>query len=219
MNNVQLSSLVIAEAAKCIGCKACELACFAVHNRDNGVGAAVGTVTMPVLPRLYVIRTDSFTMPVQCRQCENAPCAVACPVQAIRQEDGVITIDAGACIGCKACSLACPFGAISLYKAYSGGEELPQARLEERKSGRLQRKSKIIAYKCDLCRNTGLTGSSATGSGSASDVLTQALSDGNPLPACVSSCPTGALVLANPGPGQHSQHTRRTEGVICDAIQ
>ncbi|MNC29075.1 Iron-sulfur protein [compost metagenome] len=214
MNHAPLSSLVIAEAAKCIGCKACELACFAVHNRDNGVGTAVGTVTMPVLPRLYVIRTDSFTMPVQCRQCENAPCAGACPVQAIRQEDGVIVIDAEACIGCKACALACPFGAISLYKAYSGGAELPQPLLQERRDSKLQRKTRIIAYKCDLCRNTEIPGGSApwekeTGNGDSSATAGQ---DRSSFPACVAVCPEQALRLVESGTG--SSRSLNREGMI-----
>ncbi|AIQ69301.1 4Fe-4S dicluster domain-containing protein [Paenibacillus graminis] len=213
MNHASSNSLVIAEAAKCIGCKACELACFAVHNRDNGVGTAVGTVTMPVLPRLYVIRTDSFTMPVQCRQCENAPCAGACPVQAIRQQDGVIAIDAEACIGCKACALACPFGAISLYKAYSGGAELPQPLLQERRDSKLQRKTRITAYKCDLCRNTEIPGGSAAGGDAGGrGASAAAAQDRNPYPACVAVCPEKALQLVEVGTG--SSRSLNREGVI-----
>ena len=84
------NSFVIANSNKCIGCKVCEVACFTVHNKNNNVVATVGTVTTPIIPRLNVIKGEDFAMPIQCRQCEDAPCANVCPVSAIRQEDNTI---------------------------------------------------------------------------------------------------------------------------------
>lgn len=177
-------SFVIAHSNSCIGCKACEVACFAVHNRNNGVAATVGTVAVPVIPRLYVLRTERFTMPVQCRQCENAPCANACPVQAIRHEDNAIVIDADSCIGCKTCALACPFGAITLADAYSSGSEVRQSNLKERRDdGLMEAKRKTVAYKCDLCKENG-------------------------KPACVEACPQNVLTLFTPAAEKQARNRR-----------
>jgi len=45
-----------------------------------------------------------------CRHCGKARCIEACPVDAIsRTEEGWVVVDRSECIGCRACSAACPF--------------------------------------------------------------------------------------------------------------
>ena len=109
------SCYVLADPNKCTGCKACELACFAEHNKsNNGVGYTVGTVTIPVTPKLYLTKTKAYCMPIQCRHCEDAPCLNACQKHAIYRENSQVIVDQEKCIGCKDCVLACPFGAIAI---------------------------------------------------------------------------------------------------------
>jgi len=169
----KLNSFVVANAAKCIGCKSCEVACFTVHNRNNHVAATVGTVTVPIIPRLYLIRSEHGTIPIQCRHCEDAPCANVCPVGAIKQEGNAIIINEKTCIGCKTCLLACPFGAIDLLPQYDDGKEVLQINLKEEEEGGLTQKARVIAYKCDLCEDIG-------------------------EPACIKACPVNALTLVTP---------------------
>ncbi|HMK78636.1 MAG TPA: 4Fe-4S dicluster domain-containing protein [Xanthobacteraceae bacterium] len=97
-----MNRFVIADPKLCIGCYTCEAACVHVH-QDAGLQA---------YPRLAVTQTAQGTMPVQCRHCEDAPCATVCPVNAITQAEGMIALNESTCIGCKMCALACPFGAI-----------------------------------------------------------------------------------------------------------
>lgn len=140
----QLGSFVIANPNKCTGCRSCEVACFIAHNSHNNVGYTVGTVDIPVIPRLYLVKGDTFYMPIQCRHCEDAPCLNTCPVKAINKENNIMVIDEDKCIGCKTCLLACPFGAIDLLPQYKDGKEVEQISLEE---------SNKMAYKCDLCKD------------------------------------------------------------------
>lgn len=49
---------------------------------------------------------------MQCRQCEDYPCGVVCPVKAIVSRNNSIQLNEGLCIGCKMCGLACPFGVV-----------------------------------------------------------------------------------------------------------
>ncbi len=46
-----------------------------------------------------------------CRQCKDPQCLKVCPIGAItwQQEEGCITVDHKRCIGCSACTTACPW--------------------------------------------------------------------------------------------------------------
>jgi hydrogenase-4 component A len=105
-----MNSFVIADSRRCIGCFACQAACVENHRR----------VGLQAYPRLMVTYALDGTMPVQCRQCDDAPCGVVCPVKAIVLKDKSVQLNEGLCIGCKMCGLACPFGVI-----LPGGTPIP----------------------------------------------------------------------------------------------
>lgn len=94
----------------CVGCQACMAACsmenqtpywngkFRTHVEDIEHGS-YPDVRREFLPRL-------------CMHCENTPCLSACPSGATyKTEDGIIRINYDRCMGCYACSIACPYDA------------------------------------------------------------------------------------------------------------
>jgi len=91
---------------QCSGCKICELTCAIEHfNVNNPKKSAIRVIVTYPHP---VVR-----MPIVCSQCKNAPCANACPVDALsRNEEGVVVLDKDLCISCMHCLEACPFGAM-----------------------------------------------------------------------------------------------------------
>lgn len=159
-----MNRFVIAEPGRCIGCNTCMAACSAAHETRGSQKA----------PRLIVTRTSTGTAPVLCRQCDDAPCARVCPVDAIHLVDGAVRLDEKRCIGCKMCAIACPFGAISPSGTpVSGvvGVAVPEPRRPAGLDPILawDMGVKTVAVKCDLCDGI------ASG------------------PACVRVCPTDAL--------------------------
>lgn len=140
-----LNSFVIVDPEKCIGCRACEIACAAKHRDKNNQGHTIGTMNGIVTPRRFLVKNKGTVMPIQCRHCEDAPCANACPAEAIVEKNGSIVVDEKKCIGCRTCTLVCPVGAVDL---------LP--RIESKTiTGGIQVKVRLAAYKCDLCKEEG----------------------------------------------------------------
>ncbi|MEA9389871.1 4Fe-4S dicluster domain-containing protein [Acerihabitans sp. TG2] len=103
-----MNQFIVVDSTQCIGCRTCEIACATAHSPERTVSPATFS------PRLKVVKTAMITMPVLCRQCENAPCANACPAGAIVYQQNSVQVRQSLCIGCKACTLACPFGMISV---------------------------------------------------------------------------------------------------------
>jgi Fe-S-cluster-containing dehydrogenase component/formate-dependent nitrite reductase membrane component NrfD len=91
---------------KCIGCHACTIACKAEHAIPVGVNRCwVKTVEKGTFPD-----TRRFFLPVLCNQCDEAPCAKICPTNALfKRRDGIVDLHGDACIGCRACMVACPY--------------------------------------------------------------------------------------------------------------
>lgn len=102
-------SLVI-DISKCTGCGYCELICsFAHHDEFNPLKARI---------HVNVFIEKSMAVPVVCYQCEEPWCAKACPAAALtvetdsKHEARIIKVNAERCVGCKMCTMACPFGCI-----------------------------------------------------------------------------------------------------------
>ncbi|EDT6727240.1 electron transporter, partial [Salmonella enterica subsp. enterica] len=95
-----MNRFIMADASACIGCRTCEVACVVSHQKQQNSAAVT---TADFVPRIRVIKEDSFTTATVCHQCEDAPCANVCPVRAIRRDRGHIFVTPSRCIGCKSC--------------------------------------------------------------------------------------------------------------------
>ncbi len=104
-----MNKFIAAEAAECIGCHACEIACAMAHNQENWPLSH-----SDFRPRIHVVGKGQAANPVACHHCNNAPCVTACPVNALTFQPDSVQLDEQKCIGCKRCAIACPFGVVEM---------------------------------------------------------------------------------------------------------
>jgi Fe-S-cluster-containing dehydrogenase component len=100
----QAEYAMIIDLNKCVGCRACELAC---HQRND---LPEDKSYIRIHPQ--VDEGKRWFLPVQCQHCEDAPCETVCPTGATYTDKrGVVLINEKTCVGCKYCAVACPYGA------------------------------------------------------------------------------------------------------------
>lgn len=170
----------------CVGCRKCAQACHVENNHDRPSNQSYirvleisnGTVDLAYSTTEYdhpVPAKNKYYMPVQCHQCDNAPCVTVCPIEATWKEaDGIVVVDYNWCIGCRYCEAACPYHArrFNWTKPEIPADEInpEQAYLSNRV------RPQGVMEKCTFCLHRTRKGR---------------------LPACLEACPTGSRVFGN----------------------
>lgn len=170
----------------CVGCRRCAEACHVENNHDRASNNSYirvlemdkGSLDLESGNADYdhpVPAGDKFYLPIQCHQCDNAPCVKVCPVEATWKEaDGIVVVDYDWCIGCRYCEAACP------YHARRFNWEAPQVPAAEVNTDQAMLSNRIrpqgVMEKCTFCLHRTRKGR---------------------LPACLEACPTGARVFGN----------------------
>lgn len=99
-----MTKVLMIHPDKCTGCHNCTLACSFGHESQF----------RPAATRIHVYtwEREGFSVPMMCQQCDEASCMKVCPTGALSRQKGtaMIEYDRAKCIGCRMCTLACPFG-------------------------------------------------------------------------------------------------------------
>ncbi|UJS25990.1 4Fe-4S dicluster domain-containing protein [Thiothrix winogradskyi] len=105
-----LKSLYI-NPEKCTGCLQCEMACS--YENEGGFNPSRSRI------KVFTFHDAGRFVPYTCTQCDEAWCLKACPVDAIvvNKLTGAKDIINDRCVGCKVCTIACPFGTVNYNSA------------------------------------------------------------------------------------------------------
>ena len=83
----------------CCGCKSCAAACAYGHHLQSLLG--------------HTELVNQAELPLHCFHCDQPACAAACPNEAMKKtDDGTVQRSHFRCVGCRSCTVACPFGVI-----------------------------------------------------------------------------------------------------------
>ena len=112
---------VLVDTTRCMGCRACQVACKQWNQLPGEKTEFRGTYENP--PHLSAdtwtkIQFHEFADSApkwrfrkqQCYHCEDASCVNVCPTGAAnKRPNGIVVIDQSICAGCKYCIEACPY--------------------------------------------------------------------------------------------------------------
>jgi formate dehydrogenase iron-sulfur subunit len=178
------------DIANCIGCRACQVACKQWNEKDGETTefddqlgfqnpAVLSARTFTLINFIENENPDSpggveaaYVMQ-RCLHCLEPGCVSACPTTALyRQDDGPVSYNADACIGCRYCMLACPW-------------DVPTA--EWNSHAPKISKCTHCADRCDQPPPVAFNGEPV------SDEAARQFADTVQIPACVKACPADAL--------------------------
>ncbi|HUL95955.1 MAG TPA: formate dehydrogenase subunit beta [Usitatibacter sp.] len=163
-NTTEVAKLI--DVSKCIGCKACQVACGEWNDVRDAIGRNVGVYDNPadLSPETWTVmrfteheeagRLEWLIRKDGCMHCADPGCLKACPSPGaiVQYSNGIVDFVEEHCIGCGYCVTGCPF-------------DVPRISQDDNK-----------AYKCTLCSDRVLVGLE---------------------PACVKTCPTGAIMFGS----------------------
>jgi molybdopterin-containing oxidoreductase family iron-sulfur binding subunit len=180
------SWVMVIDARRCVGCRACVVSCKA----ENVTPPGVSYRTVPEIETGRYPNVNRIFMPTNCMQCDNPRCATAAPPGAItKRADGIVAIDYAKFTSRQAfetARAACPYSALSFDEGTFYTSQTP---------GSLQPYEAREFYEYDAkYKRTG--GQMPVGSARKCHFCLHRL-DAGMLPACVSTCIGGAMYFGD----------------------
>lgn len=172
---------ILYDPVRCVGCRACQMACKRWNNLPSESTDALGIYESPQelsaitwnLIRLNRTDVGWHFFNYQCMHCTDAACVEVCPTGALFHDPmGFVALDRDKCNGCGYCTQFCPYG-------------VPHLQVSSLLTGEAK------SAKCTFCQTR--------------------IWDGLGGPSCVEVCPVGALAWGDRGQLLETARARVTE--------
>lgn len=184
---------MVIDLDRCTGCSACVVACKAENNIPPASGERGPRRAISWMELIEVVSGEypdlkRRIIPRPCMQCDKPPCTKVCPVYATyKNEDGLVAQVYARCIGCRYCTNACPYTA----KYFNWFEPRWPAEMMNCLNPDVSIRPKGVVEKCTFCHHRLQKAKDAA------RAENRPLRDGDYVPACVQTCPGGAMFFGD----------------------
>jgi molybdopterin-containing oxidoreductase family iron-sulfur binding subunit len=182
---------MVIDLQSCIGCRACEAACYAENNIPVvGRSNCFKGLEMSWLKIVnYKIAEDRIAfLPLPCQHCDAAPCEPVCPVYAAsHNEEGLNAQIYNRCVGTRYCSNNCPYKVRRFNWKNIMHDETESLQLNPEVTVRCRG----VMEKCTFCVQRIRYVEYAAKKGE------RKIKDGEIIPACAQTCPTNAIIFGD----------------------
>jgi menaquinone reductase, iron-sulfur cluster-binding subunit len=181
---------MVIDLNRCTGCQACVIACKAENNvpfstPDIEIRRRIISwmSVLTIMEGTYPEIKERF-LPRPCMHCEKPPCVKVCPVGATyKNDEGIVAQVYSRCIGCRYCTNNCPY-TLKYFNYFQ-----PQWPQEMRNSLNpdVSCRQVGVVEKCTFCHHRLQKAKEKA------RVEKRPMKEEDYVPACVETCPTGAL--------------------------